>query len=182
MILREWRKFKGWAVLEAFLLDGRRTYLKELSRTLAISPRTAQTYLKLYEMEGVLEKEKIGNTIVYTLESNAITKELKKTYLLLRIAPYIKRFLSDNPQIVSLALYGSAARGEYDVHSDIDLLAISASRAVGLSEINRLEKELGMEVRLEIVSVGEWRRLAAKKDSFYSSVTNSSITLHGALP
>ncbi len=182
MILKEWRKFKGWAVLEYFLFKGGRTYLKELSRALAISPRTAQIYLQLYEREGLLEKEKAGNAIFYSLAANAMTKELKRTYLLLRISPCISKFVSGNPQLSNVTLYGSAARGEYDKDSDIDLLVISPSKKINLSEVSQLEKELGLEVKLEILTIGEWRRLAEKKDKFYSSITKSNMVLYGALP
>jgi predicted nucleotidyltransferase len=182
MLLKEWRKFKGWAVLEYFLSGGDRTYLKELSRILSISPRTAQTYLQLYEKEGLLEKEKSGNAIFYSLATNATTKELKKTYLLLKISPSIHRFLSENPQLSNITLYGSAARGEQDRSSDIDLLVISSSKRMNLSGMSQLERELGLEVKLEILTIGEWRKLAEKKDKFYSSITKNNILLYGALP
>ncbi len=182
MILKEWRKFKGWAVIEFFLSDGRSTYLKELSRTLKISPRTAQIYLRLYEDGGLLEKEKTGNMLVYSLAANAITTELKKAYLLLKISPYIKVLLADNPQISSLTLYGSTAKGGYDRGSDIDLLAIATAKSLNLAGMGRLEKELGIEVKLEVTGAGEWRGLAMKRDKFYTSVINNSITLHGVLP
>lgn len=180
--MEEWRKFKGWAVLEYFLSEGDRTYLKELSRTLGISPRTAQTYLQLYETAGLLEKEKAGNAIFYSLASNAVTKELKKAYLLLKISPCINRFVAENPQLSNVTLYGSAARGEQDRSSDIDLLVISPSKGMNLSGLSQLEKELGLEVKLEIMTIGEWRKISEKKDKFYSSIIKSNIVLYGALP
>ena len=111
-----------------------------------------------------------------------MTKELKKAYLLLKISPCINKFVAGNPQLSNVTLYGSAARGEYDKDSDIDLLVISPSKKINLSEVSQLEKELGLEVKLEILTIGEWRRLAEKKDKFYSSITKSNMVLYGALP
>lgn len=181
MIVAEWRKFKGWAVLE-FFLRKESAYIKELSRLLKISPRTAQIYTRLYENEGLLRKEVVGNTSVYRITDTPLAKEMKRLYLLLMITPGIKKLVHDNPSVTSLALYGSGARGEYDQSSDIDLLAISGSKEMNLGGIKELEGTLFREAKVEVISIGRWRELGGKKDDFYLSVVKSNIPLHGVLP
>lgn len=180
MLLEEWRKFKGWAVLEFFLSEQRKIHLKGLAKELKISPRTAQTYLQLYEKEGILLRENIGNLTLYSLINNTVTYELRRAYILLRIRPYMAEFVTDNPTITSLLLYGSTARGDYDKSSDIDLLVISGTKSPNLKQIKAAEAEIGKELKLEILTLGELRKLAEKKDKFYLSVLKNNIVLYGA--
>lgn len=181
MITDEWRKFKGWVVLE-FFLNGNRAYIKELSRLLRVSPQTAQRYLRLYEKEDVLKKEDIGNASLYVLADTPLTRELKRNYLLMKIFPKVSGIVERNPNIACLALYGSAASGEYDQSSDIDLLAISGPNKLDLSSIKDIEGLLGREVHVEVMSLGRWRSLGEKRDAFYLSVSKNHLLLYGALP
>jgi uncharacterized protein len=182
MLLREWRRFKGWHVLEFFLSGGRRIHIKGLAKELKISPRTAQTYLWLYQNEGILDNERLGNLSLYSLSSRPLSMELKRTYLLMRIHKLVEQLVKDNKSIVSLVLYGSSARGDYDEHSDIDLLVVSNTKDLDLDIIKRIESSLDKEVKLEILSLGELRKLAEKHDDFYLSVMKNNIILYGVLP
>lgn len=168
--------------MEYFLWNGGKIHIKGLARQLKLSPNTAQIYLQLYEKEGLLTKEKVGNVILYGLSGNIVVAEFKKTYILLRLNKHIKAFLNDNKLISSLILYGSSAKGEYDKNSDIDLLVISQSKSIELKSIHSIEAELGREVKIEVLSLGEWRKLADKGDAFYLSVIKNSIALYGVIP
>ncbi len=181
MIIDEWHKFKGWTVLE-FFLNGNRAYIKELSRLLRVSPQTAQRYSRFYESEGVLDKESVGNASLYALADTPLTRELKRAYLLMKIFPKVSGIAEKNAGLTGLALYGSAASGEYDKSSDIDLLAISGSPKLDLGGIKDIERLLGREVHIEIMSIGRWRSLGEKKDAFYLSVSKNHLVLYGVLP
>ena len=181
MITDEWRKFKGWTVLE-FFLNGNKAYIKELSRLLKVSPQTAQRYSRFYEKEGVLDMESVGNASLYVLADTPLTRELKKNYLLMKIFPRISKVIEQNADVACLALYGSAASGGYDQNSDIDLLAISGSNKLDLGGIKDIESTLGREVHVEVMSLGRWRSLGEKMDAFYLSVSKSHLVLYGVLP
>ncbi len=180
MLINEWRRFKGWAVLEFFLWEGGKIHLKGLSRKLKISPSTAQHYLVLYESEGLLEKEKIGNLSIYRLIDTPLTNLLKRFYIISRLKEGINRFVQQNRSIITIALYGSSASGEYDKDSDIDLLVVSQNKDIKLDAIKRLEEDLNREIKMEILSVGELRHLELKKDNFYKSVMEKHVILYGA--
>lgn len=179
-MLKEWRKFKGWEVLEFFLKENGKIHLKALSRKLKISPRTAQLYLQLYEKKGILRKEKVGNMFLYSLNRNPLTLEFRKLYFLLQTYPHIKKFIKENPEINSLVLYGSHASGEYDNKSDIDLLVISQKKKIDLSSLKILEKRFRKEVKVQVFSVGEWRKLTGENDLFVISVLKNHVLLYGA--
>jgi uncharacterized protein len=175
----EWNKFKGWNILEYFLNGNSQTHIKGIARELRISSFTAQHYLALYEKEGVLEKEKIANTLSYRLKETSMTTELKKTYFISRLSGFIDSFRKENPLVSVLVLYGSHAKGTFDKKSDIDLLVISQEKKMNEKSIHALEKKTGKEAKAQVFSVTEWNRLKEKKDMFALSVKENNIILFG---
>ena len=179
MITEEWRKFRGWRVLEFFLKTGKEIHVKKLARELNISPQTATYYLKFYKRAGILKERKEANLLLYSLEDNALTKQLKIFYILDQIYPFIFKFANKN-NITSVALYGSHASGAFDENSDIDLLLISQKKILNLSELKRLERKMGKEVKIQTFSLGEWRNLKRKSNPFVQSVLSKHAILYGA--
>ena len=94
----------------------------------------------------------------------------------------MRDFISDNKGIGSLILYGSVAKGEYDKNSDVDLLVVSQTRNIEFKSMKAMEIALDREVKVEVLSAGELRRLADKQDNFYISVVKNNIVLYGASP
>ncbi len=179
MVTEEWRKFRGWRVLELFLKTGEEIYVKKLARKLKISPQTANYYLKFYKKEGILKERKEGNLLLYSLEDNCLTKQLKIFYIIDLLYQFALKFYKEN-KITSLVLYGSHASGTYDKNSDIDLLVITQQKKLKLDEVKKLERKVGKEVKIQIFSIGEWRNLKRKKDKFALSVLKNYILLYGA--
>lgn len=179
MIIEEWRKFRGWKVLEFFLKTEKEIHVKKLARELNISPQTASYYLKFYKRAGVLRGRKEANLLLYSLEDNALTRHLKIFYALDQIYPFILRFASKN-KLTSTVLYGSHVSGTFDENSDIDLLIISQKKALNLDELKKLERKIGKEVKIQIFSLGEWINLKRKPNAFVRSVLSKHILLYGA--
>ncbi|RLG18021.1 hypothetical protein DRN75_02705 [Nanoarchaeota archaeon] len=179
MLIDEWRKFKGWKVLEFFLDTGKEIHVKKLARVLNISSQTASYYLKFYKKAGVLKERKEANLLLYSLLDNALTRQLKVLYILDQIYPIVLRF-AKKASVTSVVLYGSHASGTYSKESDIDLLVISQKKTLDLNDFKMLEKKVGKEVKVQIFSLGEWRSLKRKSDYFAQSVLSKHILLYGA--
>lgn len=179
MISKEWKKFKGWLVLEFFLKTNKEVHIKELARRLKISPQTANYYLKFYKKENILEERKKGNLLLYSLLDNSLTRQLKIFYILDVLSSFAKKFSVEN-KITSLVLYGSHASGTYDENSDIDLLVISQQKKFNLDEVKKIERKIKKEVKIVVLSLGEWRNLKRKKDKFAQSILLNHILLFGA--
>lgn len=179
MIIKEWKKFRGWQVLEFFLKTGEEIYVKKLAKELKISPQTANYYLKFYKKEGILKERKQGNLLLYSLTDNCLTRHLKIFYILNFLYPFALKFCREN-KITTLVLYGSHASGTYDKNSDIDLLVISQQKNLRLDEVKKLEREISKEVKIQIFSIGEWRLFKRRKDKFALSVLKNHILLYGA--
>ena len=86
-MLQEFRKFKGWVVLEFFLAHpNTKIHLKKLVRTLGISPRTALTYLRTLKKDKILREEKVGNMTIFSLNNELYpVKALKRAHFLLTL-------------------------------------------------------------------------------------------------
>lgn len=174
-----WSKFKGWKVLEFFLEKNEKIHVNGLAKRLGISPGTAQRYLTEYEKQGLLEKEKTANSITYKMKESPLSLELKKTFFLSKIAPFIQEILQENPFISKLALYGSHAKGNYDEKSDIDLLAISHQKKIELKAMKKIEAKTGKEIKIQVFTITEWKKLLGKKDSFALAIIKSNVLLSG---
>jgi len=179
MITEEWRKFKGWEVLEFFLRSGKEIHVKGLAKELKISPQTANHYLKFYKKVGVLKEIKKGNLLLYSLLDNTLTRQLKVFYIVDIVFPFILKFAEEN-KVTSVVLYGSHASGTYDRFSDIDLLVISQQKNLELVTLKNLERKTGKEVKIHVFTLGEWRNLKRKRDSFAQSVLSNYILIYGA--
>ena len=84
----------------------------------------------------------------------------------------IERALADVCDRVRLAfIFGSAARGEQDADSDIDLMVIGDVSLRELSPgLKRAERELGRQVNAVVYSEEEWRTRCREKDNFVMNV------------
>src|SRR3989338_99165 len=118
IMLHNWRKFKGWQVLEFFLENNESIHVNGLAKKLKIGASTAQTYLTEYEKEGVLEKDHNANVVNYKLKTTPFTLELKKALIVSKLMVFAREFKKENIFATSLWLYGSHAKGTYDKKSD----------------------------------------------------------------
>lgn len=182
-MLTEFKKFKGWVVLEYFLKNPIvKIHIKKLARELKIGNYTAQHYLAVYEKDGTLSSEKIGNLKQYSLNNEVTSvQSLKKFYFLQKLSEltFSKQLIDDNPSISSIVLYGSYANGTYSDKSDIDLLIISNEK-INQESLRKLESEFGKEVGLTVYTIGEWRSLIRKGNNFVLSVIKNNVVLYGA--
>ncbi len=182
-MLSEFRKFKGWVILEFFLSNPyTKVHIKKLARELNLSPHTSNRYMRLYETEKILESEPIGNLVQFNLNNrNPLVKEWKKLYinLVLNESNFLDNFIQSNPGIINVVLYGSYVTGEYSDKSDIDLLVISQNKEINLSAVKNLEEQLHKEAQVSVYTIGEWRRLIKNDDPFVKSVLSKHILLYG---
>jgi len=184
MMLSEWKKFVGWTVLNHFLEHpSEEFYIKQISRILDISPRSAQVYCSAYEKDEILLSEFKANAKMFKLNNELPpVKALKKFYFLERFHELgaIKKILSENAGLTSLALYGSYASGTYDEKSDIDFLVLS-DRPIKRSEFVKLQKKLGKNIQLTEFTLAHWIGMKKSKDPFVARVLSNHVLLYGGM-
>jgi uncharacterized protein len=184
-MLESFNKYVDLKVLGYFLANPRTAInVNELARKLRISPTSANRAAKYFHSKGYLSKDEKGLAHYYQLDlTNPVVVSLKKAYGLDLILSSGTReaFLNADENIVSLALYGSYAGGDFDEDSDVDILIVTPSKREGLmTAIRELEEKLGKEVNVTVFKPGEWRTLAKKDDAFYKNVIKQHVLLYGA--
>lgn len=181
-MINEWNKFKGWCVLQHFLLfPNSKIHINALARKINIGPNTAQRFCRIYFTDGLLKKEEIGNVHLYSINNtDARIVALKKF-----IGPYIvsdrlHSFISSNKSVLSIALYGSYASGDYHETSDVDLLILTSDDTLlDTAEIKKHIFALGKDFNPTILSISKWRAMEKNKNAFFISIQKNNILLWG---
>ncbi len=139
-----------------------------------ISKATLTKWLSFLTKENLLLLKPIGRNKLYSLHKDStIIKQLK---ILLTIQKLT--FLSEIAiqQGIEIYLYGSAARGEDNENSDIDILIIgSINREKIFSVIEKQTKTLKMPIRFQIFTPVEWTKCATQDLAFYQRVEQDKI-------
>jgi uncharacterized protein len=178
-------KYADLKVLAYFLSHPRGSfYKKELARALNVSPSTVITAVESFEREGILRKEIKGQGHFYSLDNdNCVVPPLKKAYGLSFVlsARPATAFLSVNPDLISLALYGSYARGDFDEISDIDFLILThCDKTKLIPALKIIEDRLGKDANISVFRLSDWKAMADSDDAYYKNVVRDHIILHGS--
>jgi uncharacterized protein len=184
-MLESFNKYIDLKVLGFFLANPNTSInVNELARKLKVSPTSVNHAAKLFHEKGYLTKDEKGLAHYYRLDiSNPIIIPLKKAYgldLILSSGPR-EAFMAADENIISLALYGSYAGGDFDEDSDVDLLVVTPSKKeLLMAAIRELGDKLGKEVNVTVFKPGEWRAMAKKEDAFYKNAVKQHILIYGA--
>ncbi|TET90589.1 MAG: nucleotidyltransferase domain-containing protein [Methanomassiliicoccales archaeon] len=178
-------KYVDWKILALFLkYPTTEFHVKELARKIDVSPGSVSNAVRYFEPFQILKKEEKGLAHLYRLnEELPLAKHLKLTYTLVRILAHrvVERLLDLDESILSIAIYGSYATGEYDEKSDLDILIITPGDKNALTPLLReVESELGVRVSPQVLKLHEWQRLSRADKVFHDRVVENHILLHGA--
>ena len=157
-------------------------YLRELGRILGMSPMTVKRSLVLLLADGLIVREERKNQILYRANTDSLGFRFAKISYNLAVMGekgIVKDLLEDVPGISSIILYGSYARGENDMHSDLDILIISTVKKVDASKIS---KKIGVMVNVMNFTSTQWTKQAKDNRAYYLDVITEGIVLHGTRP
>ncbi|CAJ36689.1 conserved hypothetical protein [Methanocella arvoryzae MRE50] len=178
-------KYADMKILAYFLSrPGRQFYKKEIARALNVSPSTVIKAVDSFHEEGLLLKEIRGREHFYSLNTeNCVVPPLKKAYGLAFVlsAKPVALFQEADPGIISLVLYGSYARGDFDDLSDIDFLAITHSDKLKLiPPLKAIEDRLDKEANITTLRLSDCKSMLDRGDAFYKSVLKDHVLLFGS--
>ena len=115
----------------------RRISVREYSRLIKVSPPTASQLLSKYKKEGLLQSEKDCNYLYYfPHETNSTFIDLSRIYWknkLAEVTEHLNKYLLD-PTII---LFGSLAKAESKLDSDIDLCIIGHKKEIDFSPFEK---------------------------------------------
>jgi len=174
-------------VLALFTLHaGNEYYLREIAQETGLGLRSVQrTVAGLVEM-SILLREKRGNSVYFRLNNkNPIVSELKAIFLkTVGLGDLLRAALSEQQGIEAAFIYGSVAKGDENVESDIDLAIIGSIASQALSAtLSELEADAGREINATVFSVAEWTTRLESGDHFVTTLLREPkimIIGHGA--
>ncbi|HID60626.1 MAG TPA: ArsR family transcriptional regulator [Hadesarchaea archaeon] len=161
-------------ILALFLLNlDRRFYVRELARKTGGNINSVRRELQKLESIGLLKSERAGNLKYFTTNKKMpIYEELKSMFLKTEgLGKIMKENLSELGEVKLAFVYGSFARGEEQLKSDIDLMIVGEvdeKRLVPM--IRKLEERLSREINYTLFSSMEFKSRVKKKDPFLSDV------------
>jgi predicted nucleotidyltransferase len=157
-------------------------YLREIAKKAKISVFAAKKYAdSLVEQKILLEerranlryfKANLSSRAVKLIKSSLGVYEIEKSGLI----EYIKEKIENLSAIV---LFGSVAKGEDALNSDIDLLIVGSEKIVNLSEF---EKRLKRDINAHVFNWAGWNKQLKSNTAFYNDVVIYGISLYGELP
>ena len=156
--------------------------VRSLAKLAGISPAAAGSSLEWMKEDGIAGLRIVGRTYQYKADlESALCRHWKVLFSINSISEsgVVGEILQKVPDIFSIMLYGSRARGTDDEKSDYDLLAI-AHKKTGM-EIKALGK-LDAEANFSLLSQKEWEEKARKNRVFYENVIYESVVLYGSRP
>jgi predicted nucleotidyltransferase len=153
-------------------------YIREIAEKTRVSPATVHSAVKLFKKLGMVIERNVKNRKVVSLNRNSVL--LKKINALLNFYEIsrLKEFRKLQ-RYGNVGVFGSFAMGEDLPESDIDLWIYSDKKldAAELKGITRgLERRLGKEVKLLILSPKKLKGLRDRDPEFYFRLKLTSIT------
>lgn len=156
-------------------------YIREVAEKAKVSPATVHNAIKLFKKLSIVTERMVKNRKVVSLNRDSIL--LKRINALLNVYEISK--LKDFRKLRrygKVGIYGSFASGEDLPESDIDLW-IYSDKKLNIAELKGvtrgLERRLGKEVKLLILSPKKLKNLKDKDPEFYFRLRLTSITFNG---
>jgi predicted nucleotidyltransferase len=165
----------GLRLLKIFLFKpDLEIYQSEFVKTYGISISSISGILKMFEEYSILRVSRKGDIKLYSLvEDNPVNKQLKILINVTDIYEIVKGLADKNTDIY---LFGSAARGEDTINSDIDLLVVTdMDKSAIFPFIDSLAKNMGRDVNPVIYTPLQYAGLSTKDKTFYDSISKDLI-------
>jgi predicted nucleotidyltransferase len=155
---------------------GERYYTRQLERLLGRSPRALQQELHRLESIGLLRSQAEANVKYYTADPDfPLYPELQRIILKTTGVGDVLRYGLSNVEGVEWAfVYGSAAAGNEDRFSDIDIMVVGTLDLEALSQVvSRLENDLARPINYIMLSLPELIERLGRGDAFWHNVMAS---------
>ena len=170
-------------ILKLFLFNANNSfYQRQISNLTAQSIRGVQREVDKLNRMGLIERSIQGNRIYYKVNKKcSIIEDLKNIFFKsVGIAEALKESLKEKGIKIAF-IYGSYAKGEESLLSDIDLMVIGDISSKEISSIlSKPKKELMREINYVVFSLNEFINKAIQKDHFINSVLkNKKIYIVG---
>jgi hypothetical protein len=163
-------------------------HLRDMARKTMLNENSATRFLKQLEEEGILISKKDGNLkkyylnikkpdkIAYNLASFDLKRIDKLPTLRRRAIDYYLNRLKEKPLIV--LLFGSTAKGTFNVDSDIDLLLIVNNKINDDEAKKDVDSQTGLKIQSFQIRYNDFlRELKLKEDKVIQSALTTGYPI-----
>src|SRR5947209_16999722 len=163
------------ARLLAFLTStpGQEFHTRELVRRIDGSPRPVQLALEKLLRQGLVESKRVGPLRMWWMDSaNPLYLPLRELYAgTVGLVAQLRTILEQRAGVRFAFVFGSYARGDDDVRSDVDVLVVGGVNVpVLLGEIQTLEAKLGRELSPVVWTEDDLDRQVQERSPFLATV------------
>jgi len=156
--------------------------VRGMAKEAGISAGASKQAFDFMKKQGIVSLKKIGKTYQYRADiSSALCRQWKKLFNLseLEEAGLLENVLAKLPNVQSVLLYGSMAKGTNDKKSDFDLLVVT-QKPCNAGKVSTGKSR--RETNLSVFSFKEWKKKTKENKVFYENVIYDSIVLFGERP
>ena len=144
-------------------------YIRQLERLVSEPVGAIQRELPKLEKMGLIKVEISGRRKNYFLDKTCPIKEELKSIILKTIAlgERIKELTKETKNIKYAFIYGSVAKGEEDIRSDIDLMVIGNINEIKLQKkIQQTESKISRTINYTLMNIEEFKKRLNEKEPF----------------
>jgi len=161
---------------------------REVARRARVEPGHASRLLRELVASGVLLSRDLGRVRSYELAAAdaPLTRQLRRLFAAEaeRLRRVLQRLAADTPDLLSVVLFGSEARGEAAPGSDTDLLIVVGKRTRALENrvrdtCLRLAEEQQLALSWHLADLAELRRWERNGNPLWQSVLAEGVVLRG---
>jgi len=166
---------KNIDILELFFDTENEFHVREVARLLNIHPTTASTALEQLAKQRFLIKKKAYHHIFYTgNKENPLFLHKKKSYVVEKIlASGLISFIDNELHPDAIVLFGSYAKGDNILGSDIDIFILTESKK--LQNYGKFEKILRSKLHIFQYSHEKFNELKRQQPQLVNNVVNGII-------
>ena len=176
-------KYSIIQVMHFFLSSPSKVFsLRGLAKASKVSKVSAAETIDYMKSNGMISVSVIGNTHQYKINlESPLTKQWKILFNLEELArvKLVEEIITKVPNVQSITLYGSLAKGTNDENSDLDLLVIAEEKVASKPALG---KKLTQEPNIMFLTMKDWKAISQKDKVFYDNVILDSIMLFGRKP
>jgi len=146
-------------------------YLREIAKTIPVSVGGTHKVLKSLHELGFVKVRKSGKNLYYQInDRNPSIKNFKIFMTVTELNSVLDDIKNKSEKVV---LFGSCAKGEDTIDSDIDLLILSRD-TVAIKDYLK-KKKIGRRIQAIVVNASELIKLKEQDKAFYDEVKNGII-------
>lgn len=182
--------FLEGVIISSFFPEAKEMTIKEIMERIDYSYERVNSALKSLSKKKILNEEKKGKTLIYSLDLHHLYSKIGfDHYMLEREIEFIKNHpvhykaikeIIENHSILMVVLFGSYSKGAENKQSDLDLLCLPISnKKEAESFISSLKHKYGIKLSCVIIPIFEFQKIKKENPELWVDLKQYGIVFKG---